>query len=237
MVERDDSEIDWDEVVDVVCVGSSPGVLAYAICCAENDLDVLIVHPPAQLDAETTHWFAEMTGDLAPGLNSGLENPAADREGFSFARVAPSPVKLEPFVGERLRQWSAYCVRSPFGVMFTQVPELLLPMRTADDESITAALVGNLGDGAGDLATWLADRAWEIGLAEPENRMAAMVVDGGAVAGVELDDGYRVGACGGLVWPVGAAAARADLPSHGGCTVALVGRPAGRFATVELLRP
>lgn len=236
-----DSALAWDDVVDVVCVGTSPGVLAYAICCAENHLDVLMVRPAAEPDEQTADWIAAMTADLDPRRDPGPGIAPEDRPDFSLARVAPPPaptgkrVKLETFVGEHLRQWSAHCLRSPFGVMFTQIPELLVPMRTDGGESITAALVGDLGDR--DLVSWLGEGARENGLADRENLMAAMVFEDGRIAGVELDDGYLVAARGGLAFPVAAEVAGPDLPRHDGCTVAIVGRPAGRFATVDLLRP
>lgn len=242
MPERDDdSTIEWDEVVDVVCIGTSPGVLAYAICCAVNDLDVLLVQSPDEPDAETAAWYAAMTVDLPARLNHGRENAREDRQEFSFARVtrpsAPTGkrVRLETFVGEHLRQWSAHCLSSPLGVMLTQVPELLVPMRTADGATITAAFLGDLDDG--DVLTWLADRAREVGLPDSEDTMSAMIVDEGRIAGVELDDGTLVAATGGLAFPVGVNALIPDLPGLGGCTVAVVGRPAGRFATVDLLQP
>ena len=241
MAEPAESEIDWDDTVDVVCVGTSPGILAYAICCAANELDVLMVNPPAEPDPATAGWYASMIADLTPSLDPGRESAADDRAGFSFARVAPSPApagkraKLEPFVGEHLRQWSANCLRSPFGVMFTQVPELLVPMRTEDGVTITAAFLGDLSDG--DVLTWLADRALEAGVPEPGHAMTAMILELGRIAGVELDDGTRVAAACGLAFPVDAQALVPDLPGLGGCTVALVGRPAGRFATVDLLHP
>ena len=222
----------WDEVVDVVCVGTSPGVLAYAICCAANDLDVLMVRAPDEPDDRTGAWHAAMTADL---------DSVEDHSGFSFARVAPMPeptgkrVKLESFFGEHLRQWSAHCLSSPLGVMLTQIPELLVPMRTEDGATITAAFLGDIHDG--DVLTWLADRAYELGIAESEDTMSAMVLDEGRIAGVELDDGTLVAATEGLAFPVGVNALIPDLPGLGGCTVAVVGRPAGRFAMVDLLQP
>ena len=227
----DDSLLHWDEVVDVICVGTSPGVLAYGICCAANDLDVLMVSRPTETDEHTAAWFAAMTADL---------DPVQDYPGFSFARVFPPSVPtdkrptVETFVGEHLRQWSAQCLHSPFGVVFTAVPDMLVPMRTADGESITAAIVGDLGDA--DPVAWLAERARQEGLDESENVMAAMILEEGRIAGVELADGYRVAARNGLVWPAGAAADPPAAPSPmTGLKVAVVGRPAGRFATVDLV--
>lgn len=232
MTDRDDgSALEWDEVVDVVCVGSSPGVLAYAVCCAANDLDVVLVQPPAEPDEQIAAWYEAMTEDL---------NPTQDRPLFSFARATPPPAPsgkraaLETFNGEHLRQWSAHCRQSPFGVMFTQVPELLVPMRTDGDESITAALLGDPGDT--DLVTWLGECAREKGLADSDDRMTTVLVEDGRIAGVELDGGHRIAATGGLVFPAGGELPGSDLLlDRPGYAVAIVGRPAGRFATVDLL--
>ena len=236
-----DSGVAWDDTVDAICVGTSPGVLAYAVCCAAHGLDVLLVHPPDEPDQQTAAWYAAMTEDLTPTVSPGREYAGEGRQGFSFERVAPMPeptgkrVKLEPFVGEHLRQWSAHCSSSPLGVMLTEIPELLVPMRTEDGATITAAFLGEIHDG--DVLTWLADRAREVGIAESDGTMSAMVLEEGRIAGVELDDGTLVATTGGLAFPVAAEALVPDVPGLGGSTVAIVGRPAGRFARVDLLQP
>jgi hypothetical protein len=236
MTATDDSGTDWDEVVDVICVGTGPGVLAYAICCAAADLDVLFVRPPAVPDQQATAWCTAMTEDLG--------GTPASRPSFSFARLAPAPapagkrVVLEPFVGEHLRQWSAQCIRSAFGVMFTQVPDLLLPMRTDDGRCVTAAFLAEFSAGE-DLESWLGDIAAEMGLSAPECAMTAMIPVDGRIAGVQVDDGARIAATGGLVLPVdGAERPDAILPSAapGVLTVGVLGRPAGRFAMVDVVR-
>lgn len=226
----DDSALEWDEVVDVICIGAGPGILAYALCCAANDRDVVLLAPPAIPDEQTAAWKAAMTVDL---------DSKQDRPMFSFARAAPTPpssgkrAALETFVGEHLRQWSAHCLHSPFGLMFTEVPDLLVPMRTDGDETITAAFLGDPGDAG--LVTWLGECAREKGVVDAGDRMAAMLLEEGRIAGVELDGGYRIAATGGLVFPAGAQVAGPDLHSRSGYTAAVVGRPAGRFATVDLL--
>jgi hypothetical protein len=249
MNERPDSDVAWDEVVDVICVGSSPGVLAYAICCVAADLDVVLVRASGESDPQTDAWYAAMTEDLpAPRLNPGREITAEDRHAFSLARLVPIPaptgkrVTLEPFIGEHLRQWSAQCAQSPYGVMFTQVPDLLVPMRTEDGESVTAVSIGDFGSAKSQarddgLEGWLLQEAAEMDLLEPENVLAAMVLEGGRIAGVHLDDGSLIAASGGLALPVGATAPHSPLPLDAdGLVVAILGRPAGRFATVDLLR-
>jgi hypothetical protein len=256
MNERPDTDVAWDEVVDVICVGSSPGVLAYAICCVAADLDVVLVRAAGEPDPQTAAWYAAMTEDLpapteglpVPRLNPGREIAAEDRHAFSLVRLVPIPapsgkrVTLEPFVGEHLRQWSAHCAQSPFGVMFTQVPDLLVPMRTEGGESVTAVSIGDFGSAKSQarddgLEGWLLQEAAETDLLGTENIMTAMVLEGGRVAGVHLDDGSLIAASGGLALPVGAAAQRCPLPADADdLVVAILGRPAGRFATVDLLR-
>ncbi len=244
MNEHAGSDIDWDEVVDVVCVGTSPGVLAYAICCMAADLDVVLVRPAGEPDPHTAAWYSAMTEDLvAPRLNPGRETTVEDRPAFSLTRLVPVPVPtgkrvtLEPFIGERLRQWSAHCAQSAFGVMFTQVPELLVPMRTEDGESVTAASIGDFRACDDGLQGWLLQEAGEMDLLEPENPLAAIVLEGGRIAGVHLEDGSWIAASGGLVFPVGDAVSPSPIPPGADdLTVAILGRPAGRFATVDLLR-
>jgi hypothetical protein len=248
MNERPDTDIEWDEVVDVICVGSSPGVLAYAISCVAADLDVVLVRAAGEPDPQTAAWYAAMTDDLpAPRLNPGRDITAEDRHAFSLARLVPVAAPtgkrgtLEPFIGEHLRRWSAHCAQSPFGVMFTQVPDLLVPMRTEDGESVTAVSIGDLGSAKSrarddGLAGWLLEEATEMDLLEPETGLAAMVLEGGRIAGVHLDDGSLIAASGGLALPVGAAALHSPLPLDADdLVVAILGRPAGRFATVDLL--
>ena len=231
---------DWDETVDVLCVGDGPGALAYGIFCAAADLEVLIIES-AELDPQTRDWHGVMTEDLGDG--------APDAR-LSLIRAEPIPVrpindrtKLEPFVGEHLRQWSARCVASPFGVMMSHVPDLDA-MRTDGGESITAGVVGSFRCDGGPpgpaLAHWLRERAEGL-FAPAEDRLDGFVIGDGRIAGVALnttDGPRRIGITHGLAlsiavepqhWP--------DQPELHGRTVdvAILGRPAGRFATVGLL--
>jgi hypothetical protein len=242
MAEPVESEIDWDETVDVLCVGTGPGVLAYGIFCAASDLDVLIVESP-ELDEQTAQWCAIMTSDLA-----GVA-PSAQLSLLHAEPVAPVRIndrtKLETFVGEDLRQWSASCLASAFGVMFTEVPDLD-PMRTADGLSITAGPAGSYRfaerpPGAA-LARWLREQADDL-LGPASDRLAGLVTDEGRIAGVDLhtDDGpRRIAATKGVAIGVGPVPdGWPEQPELDGLTVevAVVSRIAGRFARVELLGP
>ena len=225
---------DWDDVVDVVCVGTTPGVLAYAICCAAADLEVLIVHPPLEGDTALAEFTAAMTEDLDVPPVEGVDVHAAaacrvrNRTDAEGEEASGKRKMLEPFVGEQLRQWSSLCAASPAGVLFTQVPDSLVPMH---GDSITAAVLGSYHP---PLDQWLAERVAD--LLPVDDRLAAVVFDDGRIAGVELADGSLVGANAGLALPVGPAAA--EWPTtEVDAEVALVGRRAGRFARVELFLP
>jgi len=239
MTEHPESD-DWDETVDVLCVGDGPGALAYGILCAASDLDVLIIES-AELDPQTRDWHSGMTEDLGGGQSDAH---------LALIRAEPVPVqpindrtKLEPFVGEHLRQWSAGCLASPFGVIMSHLPDFD-PMRTADGRSITAGVVGNYrcdGSPPGPaLANWLRENAEGL-FAPADDRLDGLVVADGRIAGVILDtaDGpCRVGITHGLALSLGGGPERwPDQPELRGLTVdvAVVGRPAGRFARVELL--
>ncbi len=240
MTEQTESEIGWDETVDVLCIGIGPGVLAYGIFCAASDLEVLIIEC-ADLDPQTGDWRSDMTEDLDVGQSDAS---------LSLIRAEPVPVqpindrtKLEPFVGEHLRQWSAGCLASPFGVMFTEVPDLDV-MRTPEGQSITAGIVGGYRGADGPpgptLVRWLRENAEGL-FAPADDRLDGLVVEDGRIAGVILDtaDGpRRIGVTRGLALSLGVEPeCWPDQPELAGLEVdvAVVGRKAGRFARVELL--
>lgn len=231
-----------DDTVDVLCVGTGPGSLAYAIHCAANDLDVVLVERSG-LDPPALAYLSIMTQDLQgspPDLH------------LAVGRLEPAPpppsgrrATVEPFVGPLLRAWSARCLASPFGVMFTEVPDLA-PMITGDGESVTAAVIGDFRPAAEPpgpaLSRWLRDQADEYGLFDgPHATLAGLIVEGGRVAGAVLEtaDGpWRVNAAAGLALSVGTAPQQWPAqPELAGVSaaVAVVGRRAGRFARVELV--
>ena len=240
MTESAESESGWDETVDVLCVGTGPGVLSYGLLCAAHDLDVLIVESD-ELDPQTAQWCTAMNEDLGGVV------PTAR---LSLISAEPDPIgrindrtKLEPFVGEQLRLWSADCAASAFGVMLTEVPDLDR-MRTADGQFITAGVVGPYrfdGPAPGAaLSRWLREQAEGL-LGPGSDRLDGLVVEEGRIAGVTLrtDDGLRrVAATRGLAIAVGSAPHTwPEQPELDGvpAEVAVVSRTAGRFARVELL--
>lgn len=231
----------WDETVDVLCVGDGPGVLAYGIFCAASDLDVLIVES-GDLDPQTSAWRSAMTEDL--GENPTDANLAMIHVEPVSAQRITDRTKLEPFVGEHLRQWSAGCLASPFGVLTSRVPDMDV-MRTAGGDSVTVGVVGPYrceGTRTGPaLAHWLRERA--EGLFGPAgDRLGELVIEDGRIIGVVLtsaDGPCRIGVNRGLALSPGGSAPEV-WPDQSELTgrsvdVAVIGRPAGRFATVGLL--
>lgn len=209
-------EVQWDDVVDVICVGSTPGVLAYLTACAASDLDVLHLAAPVEFDDDTTALIAAMTEDLDPG--PGESEPVT-------TRAAPDPLRrdargrpdtLDPFVGEQLRIWSGRCAGSPFGVMLTEVPGFFVRMRTDDDEIITAAPIPDDGETDSPIGTF-------AGLMYEEGRLAGAVMAGHSGPRIIRADA-------GLALPIGPGGRWPASQS-----LSLVSRPAGRFARIEVL--
>lgn len=239
MTEHSESA-DWDETVDVLCVGDGPGALAYGLYCAADDLDVLIIES-TDLDPQTAAWRDAMTEDLG-GCPMEADLSLIHAESVPAEKVNDRTV-LEPFVGEHLRQWSARCLASPFGVVTSHVPDLAA-MRTADGQALTAGIVGGFrcedGRPGRAVTSWLRDRA--EGLFGPaEDRLDGLIVEEGRIAGVVLDTAEgpcRIGLTQGLALSLGAIPEcwpeQSDFAGRS-VDVAVIGRRAGRFATVGLL--
>lgn len=248
MPESDDLDtgLHWDEVVDVICVGQGPGVLAYGICCAAADLDVLLVDPPVEPDAVLAGLIAAMTEDLGQPPPDGelavtavVPEPVPTPSGRRATMKSPRDAPLETFVGHQLRDFSARCLASPYGVMFTEVPDLLTPMRTDTGQSVTAAILGRYRP---PLADSLLAKAADCGLAT-EDRLIGLVVADGRIAGAVLDTSsgrLLVGASAGIAVSVGPPSE--EFPEPRDCDfpadleVAVVGRRFSRFARLELFR-
>lgn len=216
----DGDPVDWQEAVDVICVGTSPGVAAYAAACAAAGLDVMTVDLPADgPDPATRSYLDAMTADLGDGPPPQPAPPIRARP----VRITPARTvkhdRLDPFVGEELRQWSAGCALDSSGVLFTAVPDhLLVPMRTDAGGLITAvALPSAWGSGAACGTLLEMVHSW--------GRIAGALVS----EGPEGSEGRLVRAEHGLAFGVGPAGSPPDGAD------ALVGRRAGRFARLQAL--
>ncbi len=244
------SEWQWDDVVDVICAGAGPGALAHAISCIENDLDVEFAEAEIswdETDPGIATYLQSMTDDLGLG-DPGVRDPA-----LRAVPVQPVPAKsdrratIEPFFGSRLRDWSVRCIASPFGVIYSHVPDTMTPMRSDGGETIRVAVLGDYrpeGDRPGAAVTgWLREQAEEHRLlGETPTTLQRLIFEYGRIAGAALStpDGTRlVRATAGVALSVGPMPTDADWPVQSGlperAQVAVVSRTASRFGCVELL--
>lgn len=245
------SETQWDYVVDVICAGAGPGVLAHAIYC--TDLDLVVEFADAELswdtiDPDTAGYLQSMTDDLGLAESAGQDLELGTVRAQPVAAVkADRRATVEPFFGSRLRDWSARCVASPFGVIFSQIPDHMTAMRTDAGETIRAAMLGDYrpdGDRPGPrLADWLREQAGDRGIPdEPGMALQRLIFEEGRVAGAALStaEGTRlVRATAGVALSIGSVPGDGDWPAQpglpDGAQVALVSRTASRFGRVELL--
>lgn len=234
-----DTEIAWDDVVDVICVGPDPGPVAHAISGVHRDRRVLAVARPDTWDAATADYIAEMTAELStppPGPPVPITRP----------RVIDAPAvrgrPIDTFEGFRLREWAAQCWASPLGVLYTDVVDATL-VHTDDNRCFEGVVVGTSSPDCA-LGEWLAMQARADGIGpDPDVTWRRAIVEYGRVAGVELDTAsgpVLVRTLDGVALPTapggGDSARQPDLPDGTGA-VAIVGRPAGRFGRVQLLFP
>lgn len=238
----------WDEVVDVLCVGTGPGVLAYAISAVERDADVLLIGAAEHGDPGTSEYLSAMTEDLESDRPADLDLP--------FIRAEPAAARsgrrdrIEPFIGSRLRDFSAQCVASVFGVLHTESDLAGAAVRTDAGHLLYATELGRFRPGSDRpgpaLVDWLDARAGELGV-ERDSAMTLqrMVFDAGQVAGAAVrgPSGTRlVGATRGVVLATKAVPAGAEWPvrpelSDTLVSVAIVRETASRFGRVVLLAP
>jgi hypothetical protein len=244
-----ESDLDWDEVVDVICVGTEPGPTAQAISSIQCGRRVLAVARPHIFDTDTASYVTEMTADLEPP-EPGPQLP--------LTRAWPTEVEpargrvIDTFVGAHLRDWAGQCWATPFGVLYTDAFGIdTAAMRTDEGLHIEAAVVGDYPSGAQRsgraVADWLIAQALEHGVhPDLDLTLQRLIIEYGRVAGAELltaSGPLLVRALNGVALPSGDGdtassdacwALHAD-PGDGDIEVAIIGRPAGRFGRVELL--
>jgi hypothetical protein len=242
------SELQWDDVVDVICAGAGPGVLAHAIWCTDLDLDVEFADTELSSqtsDPDTAAYLQSMTDDLESQVDRDLELAVVHAQPVVVSKDRRATI--EPFFGSRLRDFSGRCAASPFGVIYSRIPDDMTSLRSRG-ELIRAAVLGNYrpeADRPGlELAKWLRGQADERGLLEESGTaLERLVFEDGRVAGAALatPDGTRlVRATVGVALSIGPMPGSADWPVQselpgGAAQVAVVSRTASRFGLVELL--
>jgi hypothetical protein len=166
--------MNWDEEVDVVCIGSGVGGLASAIAAVDAGLGVFVAstgvdggandgpEPPEtrssanalrklgvdSLDWETYEYLDALSQDLPPLC-------PIERDAKVPVRVVddPRPAEMgerrrttaETFVGARLRDWATRCLASPYGVVYSYLADRnMTRMRSRTGETIEAAVIGSV---------------------------------------------------------------------------------------------
>ncbi|WP_163696784.1 hypothetical protein [Mycolicibacterium sarraceniae] len=232
----------------MICAGAGLGALAHAIWCTDLELDVEFADAELSSepsDPDTAAYLKSMTDDVDLPIDRDLE--------LAVVRAKPVVVSkdrkatIEPFFGSRLRDFSARCVASPFGVIYSQIPENMTTLRSSG-ETIQAGILGDYRpetDRPGcELAEWLRGQIDERGLLEDAGTtLERLVFEEGRVAGAALATaaGTRlVRATVGIALSIGPAPSSADWPVQpdlpvGPTQVAVVSRTASRFGLVELL--
>jgi hypothetical protein len=199
-------------------------------------------------DAQTNEYFTALSSDLG-----GLRLPMFDVEVPIRAMDELTPVDprgtIPTFVGARLREWTARCLASPSGYLYTRLSDWQsTPFRTPDGDTIEVAEIGSMTPNPDNVAEsvfeWLAAAAHERWIETHPNCLLERIV---------FEEGVVVGAV--FTTPEGPLAIRArhgvhvaaDAPQQDAparqqlvagqdtLRVCLVGRAGSRFGRVELL--
>lgn len=251
----------------MLCLGAGIGVLATAIAAADADADVIIVsaaaHIPANagaalanpdiwlpsaVDDETDRYFAALVDGFAE-----VARVQGDSVPTRVAAERPEKTRtVATFVGARVADWGAECLRSVTGAVFSTVRGwTVTEMVDADGRPVLIAPVGDIvcrsGADTGELHRALrsAAQARDIGV-NLDHPLLRLVFEDGGVVGAILGDAegeWSIGArhavvLGPDVIDAADTAERDPLirnPADGDARVCLVSIPGSRFARVELV--
>jgi hypothetical protein len=245
VIVSEDEEVDWDETIDVLCVGAAGAALAIAVGADGAGLDVMLVgsrgHPNEQslagrlglADHDSVEYLRAVTDDTGPLVQHA--DPVEWTDRGAGGPLSPHLGGDVSFSGAALRDWAASCLASPHGLLCTAV---------AGPEA-TMLSVGKVGIAKTvDVSGWLDDRARRGGVAVREQTsLRSLVFAGGQVIGAVLDEPggeLLVRAEVGVVFATGTSA---RLPEYGAKCVGgpaahelvVLMRPFSRFARLELI--
>jgi hypothetical protein len=198
------------------------------------------------LDGDTIAYLDALTQDLQP-LSDHVWN--AEVPVRVLGDGAPTGKRAATFVGSRLKDWAASCLDSPYGILYSRVFDRdVLSAYTGAGEPIEVSVIGQLEfdpDQPGTALTeWLMDRAQERDIQiRQSTSLQRLVFEGGQVVGAVIgsQSGERaVRTRRGVVMATGGDGIETAWPARGNLEgrtvqVAVVSRPASRFAEVELL--
>lgn len=201
-VATETSEVQWDEVVDVVCAGRGAGVLASAILAANAGAQVVVaqvcdVQPAAAADLPNRVGIAEAETQTVAWLDSVADSALLPPPQPTCRVLAASSVAeiaadgmVEPFVGARLRHWAGSCLASRYGLIYTGgVGQRMTRVTTAADGVLELAEVGEVDPSDADhsLDGWLAATARRNGIEVSDEALGRLIFDAsGQVVGAVL---------------------------------------------------
>ncbi len=252
--------MDWDDEIDVVCVGSGAMGVAAEMAARAIGLTTHVVGSAptgsgdlaARLgieDAETVEYLRSVTDDITPtGVSAGNELPIRFVDGP--AAPARPGAGVATFLGAALRTWAATCMASPCAVLTTEVsdPRLTTTYRCSG-QAVEAVVVGSVEFGPDTPPTfddWLTSWAHDSGLVvDGAVALQRLVFDDGRVVGAVLDGPTGTTAVRtryGVVLPLSQNSVPCRWPAEGldgvrEADVALVTRAASRFGRLELFVP
>ena len=180
----DVDEVEWDDEVDIICVGPGSAALAVAITADAADLDVLLTDGRGVGAAETLAGRIGLTDDSAEYLDSVTEDtgplvqataPTELTARFTGERLWPDLGPDVSFSGAALRDWAAACLASSYGLFCTTVA-------AADAAAVP---VGTIDPGKPvDIGEWLRERARDLDItASEQTSLDGLVFAYGQVVG------------------------------------------------------
>lgn len=250
--------MNWDDEVDIVCTGSGAPGLASAIMAVDAGGSVFVADPPDDAaqggwldldisDAETGDYFAALSCDLGPLRRSTHDLDVPIR---AVSERVPVEVRgtVAPFVGSRLREWTARCMSTPYGFLCTRLSGWqTTTTHTADGDILEVAEIGTLtvdpedvgGSVLARLTAWAVERGVET---RSDSSLIRIVFEEGVATGAVFatpDGPIAVRGRYGVIVSAGpsrsSSGVPARLPADNTVRVCLVGQHASRFGRVELL--
>ncbi len=252
--------VEWDDVVDIVCVGADTAGRTAAIACQKVGLSTYLVATAPALDeslpgrwgvadSDSMDYLEALTDDIAAtGMAKvGTELPLRFVEG-PVTGTPDSRSGVFDFIGASLRTWANACLDSPCGVVSTAVADPRFTTTYAGPGRSTEVLaVGTVElPPALSFEDWIAAEASAHGVRqEAATTLQRLVFDDGRVAGVALQN--PTGEClvrarHGVILALETADRTCTWPTDGigglsTAEVAVVTRAASRFGRPELLVP
>ena len=252
--------VKWDDEVDVVCTGSGAAGLASAIAVTELGGSVFLaeaadgqgtVRGPwlgaGVSDAETNEYFAALSADLGPLRRSSYDLGVPVRAVHQHSSV-DSGRTVAPFVGAKLRDWTARCLSTPYGYLSTRIPDWHSgTVHTTDGDIVEVADIGTMTPDGDDVArsilAWLGQQARDRGIeANPDTALDRIVFEEGVATGAVFTtaDGplairARHTVTVTSATPVHEGAVPVRWPADAVARVCLTGQRASRFGRLEVL--